>query len=114
MEVERAVALAVAGLAVVTDLRTRRIPNALTFGGAVIAAASWTYAEGFAGLGHSALGWLAGVGLFMPLFLVGGMGAGDVKLLGAVGACLGPAGALFTALYSVIAGGALALAVSLR
>jgi prepilin peptidase CpaA len=47
-----------------------------------------------------------------PLFVLGGMGAADVKLLAAVGAWLGPAGALWTGLYGAVAGGVLALIVS--
>jgi prepilin peptidase CpaA len=47
------------------------------------------------------------------LYAVKGMGAGDVKLLAAIGSWLGPAGALWTALYGAIAGGVLALAVAL-
>ena len=50
----------------------------------------------------------------MPLFLLGGMGAGDVKLLAALGAWLGPAGAFWLAIYASIAGGVMALAVSMR
>jgi prepilin peptidase CpaA len=45
------------------------------------------------------------------MFLLRGMGAGDVKLLGAVGAWLGPGGALWSALFAVLAGGVLALVV---
>ena len=114
MEVERLAALAVAAIAVATDVRTRRIPNLLTFGGALVALAYWGWSGGLRGLGHGASGWAVGVALFLPLFVVGGMGAGDVKLLGAIGAWMGPGGTLYTALYSVLAGGVLALAVALR
>jgi len=42
------------------------------------------------------------------------MGAGDVKLLAALGAWLGPSGALYLAIYTSLAGGVMALAVSVR
>ena len=59
-------------------------------------------------------GWATGLFLFMPLFLLGGMGAGDVKLLAALGAWLGPTGAFWLAVYSSMAGGLMAVMVSLR
>jgi prepilin peptidase CpaA len=49
--------------------------------------------------------------MFLPLFLVGGMGAGDVKLLAAFGAWLGPTGTLWAVLWTALAGGVLALVV---
>ena len=56
----------------------------------------------------SLAGWLLGVAFFFPVFALGGMGAGDVKLLGALGAWLGPVAAVWVALYSGIAGGVMA------
>lgn len=58
------------------------------------------------------LGWLAGALVFFPLFALGGMGAGDVKLLAALGAWLGPIPVLWIALYSSLAGGVLGLVVA--
>jgi len=85
MEVERLAALVVAAIAVVTDVRTRRIPNLLTFGSALVALACWGWAGGLQGLGHGALGWGAGVTCPLPLFAIGGMGADNLlglRLLG--------------------------------
>jgi prepilin peptidase CpaA len=104
--------LVICAAACVTDLRTRRIPNALTFGAAVLAFVFHAVTGGWPGLASSAGGWLVGVALFAPFFLLGGMGAGDVKLLAAIGAWLGPMDAVWTALYTMIAGGVLALVVS--
>jgi len=58
-------------------------------------------------------GLLVGLVVFFPFFALGGMGAGDVKLMAAIGAWLGPALAILTALYGAIAGGVLAIAVAL-
>lgn len=102
--------LAAAG---VSDIRTRRIPNALTFGAAACGLAAHLLAGGWHGALFSLGGWGLGLAAFLPLFLLGGMGAGDVKLLAAVGAWLGPAGAGWTALYAAIAGGAMALVMAL-
>jgi prepilin peptidase CpaA len=114
MEAVRVVSLVMVGVGAVIDVRTRRIPNFLTFGGAGAALAYHTWAGGWAGLAGSAEGWAVGIALFLPMFLLRGLGAGDVKLLGAVGAWLGPMGALWSGLYSVFAGGVLALVVGAR
>lgn len=100
--------------AVAIDLRTRRIPNVLTFGAALLALAFHGLAAGVQGALVSIVGWLIGAALFYPFFALGGMGAGDVKLLAAVGAWLGPAAALWTGIYGSIAGGALAVLVAVR
>ena len=67
---------------------------------------------GLSGLGSSTAGWLLATVLWLPLYALGGMGAGDVKLLAAIGAWLGPADVLHAALYAGIAGGILALVVA--
>lgn len=104
--------LTIAVIACVTDLRTRRIPNVLTFGAALAGLAYHSAGGGLDGLGHAALGWLVGVVVFFLPFALGGLGGGDVKLLGALGAWLGPGDALWLALYTGAAGGAMALVVS--
>lgn len=58
---------------------------------------------------HPPAGLATGLLLFLPLYLAGGMGGGDVKLMAAVGAFAGPALALQIALATCIAGGALSL-----
>jgi prepilin peptidase CpaA len=111
METRDIVVLGVVLTAAVIDVRTHRIPNILTFGSAAVALVYHAWTGGPHGLGASAGGWAIGVDLFLPLFLLRGMGGGDVKLLGAVGAWLGPTGVLYAGLYSVLAGGVLALVV---
>jgi prepilin peptidase CpaA len=61
----------------------------------------------------SLAGCLVGGALFFPFFALKGLGAGDVKLMAAVGAWLGPIGALWASLYAAVAGGVLALGVAL-
>ena len=112
MNFYQSVALAVALTAVASDVATRRIPNLLTFGAAFAAFAAHGYATGWTGAGLSLAGWLLGTTFFFPVFALGGMGAGDLKLLGALGAWLGPAAVAWVALYSGIAGGLMALFVA--
>jgi len=113
MNTSQAAALIVGAIACWFDLRTRRIPNLLTFGGAVLGIIYSFTTHGFGGLLISSGGWLTGLGLFAPMFLLGGMGAGDVKLAACFGAWLGPTTSLFVALYSALAGGVMALVVAL-
>jgi prepilin peptidase CpaA len=106
--------VACAGLAAIVDLRTRRIPNLLTF--PAVALGILLAMSGAAGqsLGSALLGLGVGAGLMLPGYFWGGTGAGDVKLMGAVGSLLGPGLAMRAFLASAIAGGALALAVAVR
>lgn len=104
--------VATAGVAVIADLTTRRIPNVLTFGTAVAALAFGAATGGWEGFGRSLAGWGVGCVLFLPWFLLGGMGAGDVKLLAGLGAWFGPSDALWAALYAGLVGGPLALIVA--
>jgi prepilin peptidase CpaA len=106
-------AVALVAAASIMDIRSRRIPNRLTFGAAAVAAALQILLGGWSGALSAGSGWAVGFVLFLPFYLVGGMGAGDVKLLAAVGAWLGPAGAMWTALYGAVAGGAMAMIVAL-
>jgi prepilin peptidase CpaA len=99
--------------AVVTDVRTRRIPNWLT---GAIAGAGFGLAFGGGGVTpvQAALGVLLGLALMLPGHLIGATGAGDVKLMAAVGSFLGPSLVFRAFLYSALAGGVLALAVAAR
>ncbi len=95
------------------DLRTRRIPNWMTFPAALLGLVLNLALGGGAGLWQSALGTLTGLALLVIPFAMGGMGAGDVKMLAAVGALGGPAFAFSTFLYGSIAGGVIALVLML-
>jgi prepilin peptidase CpaA len=112
--VPAALAVALAMTAAVCDLRTRRIPNLLTFGGAACALVFHSIVGGTAGLAMSLGGWVLGIALFFPFFALRGLGGGDVKLLGALGACLGPYAVLYVGFYSTLAGGVLAVVVALQ
>ena len=104
-------AIAVAVAACAFDVSRQRIPNALTFGAAAAALITAAVIGGVSGFGVSAAGWLTGLVLFLPVYAVGGMGGGDVKLLAALGAWLGPATIFHAALYTAIAGAVLAIII---
>lgn len=97
-------------LAAAWDWHSRRIPNWLTLGlGAIGLAVSWT-GHGAVHPVASALGLLTGFGLTVLLFAIGALGGGDVKLMAAVGAWLGPAGTLAVFLAAAVVGMILVLA----
>lgn len=97
--------------ACVWDLRTQRIPNVLTFSAALAAIVFHAAMAGWWGIGSSFAGWLVGTALFFPFFALRGMGAGDVKLLAAFGAWLGPRDVLYVAAATAIIGALFALAL---
>jgi len=113
MQVNHVIALLLGGLACGFDLRTRRIPNLLTFGGAALAFVYAVTMNGFGGFLTSVEGWGVGLAIFLPMFLLGGMGAGDVKLLACLGAWVGPQGAFWMAIYAMVAGGVMGIIVAL-
>jgi prepilin peptidase CpaA len=98
-------------LAAIIDMKVRRIPNLLVLAGLLI---SLTYHSTMP-VGSGMLHWLFGAGagflIFMPLYLVKGIAAGDVKLMAAVGAFVGPMLILKVALAACIFGGIGALAI---
>lgn len=105
---------AASGAAALIDLRTGRIPNPLT--ASVAAAGLGLAALGLTGqsIGGALGGAAVGFVLLLPGFILGGTGAGDVKLLAALGTWLGPVGALMAFLYTAIAGGLLATAHAMK
>jgi prepilin peptidase CpaA len=107
--------LAGLGAACVSDVRARRIPNATVLALATAGVAFSLLTAGVArGSVASVSGLLTGLALWFPLFALGAMGAGDVKLFAASAAWLGPERALMGSLYAALAGGVLAVAWLVR
>jgi prepilin peptidase CpaA len=105
-------ALTIALTGCICDLQSRRIPNLLTFGAAVAGLLYHVAAGGSEALAYSAAGWAVGTLVFIVPFALRGLGGGDVKLLAALGAWIGPGDAIWLALYTGVAGAVLALVVS--
>jgi prepilin peptidase CpaA len=101
-------ALVIASIGAISDVRTARIPNWLTYGGlaaAIVSRAAMGLTEFRSGL----IGLMISGGMFLLLFLIGGMGGGDVKLMAAVGAWAGSSQSLPILITSSIVGGILAV-----
>jgi prepilin peptidase CpaA len=106
-------ALVVAAIGAATDVASRRIPNKLTYTGMLLAIGGHTVLQGWHGLASALAGGLIGGGAFLVFFLVHAMGAGDVKLITAVGCMAGAAATVEIVLASAIAGGIFAILFSL-
>ena len=112
------VAISLATLGVVwvaawVDFRTFRIPNALAVFGALLGLSIQAWAGGLPGLGQGLLGLGLGLGLLFPVYAIGHMGAGDVKLMAALGALLGPRWLLLVLVLAILAAGIVGLLYAL-
>lgn len=101
--------IALASVAGFIDVKTRKIPNWLNFTAAAAGLAVNLYIYGWPGALLSIKGVLVGLCVFLLPFLFGGMGGGDVKLMGAIGAIKGINFTLQTALLGALWGGLMAL-----
>jgi prepilin peptidase CpaA len=98
-------------LAAVIDGWKLKVPNWITF---PLVIGGWVYSGvlfGWSGLGWSLAGTAVGLGLLLPAYAIGGMGAGDVKLLAGVGAWVWGTVTFYAFCLSAIIGGVIALAM---
>ncbi len=103
--------LTVLALAVWFDFRERRIPNALLLPVLTVALLAHISLSGAGGLLFSLAGLAVGLALLMPFYVSGGMGAGDIKLLGVVGSILGPWQVVLTGAFTLVMGALMGAAV---
>ena len=94
-----------------TDLIQKKIYNWTTLPGIGLGFLINGIFDGFSGLKSAGLGFAIGFGFLFIIFLVGGMGAGDVKLMGAIGAIKGYPFIISALVYSILVGGFIAFAV---
>ena len=105
MAIEWIVLLSLAGYAALIDFRKHRIPNSLVVLGLAAGLAGQVFGAGWSGLGTSAISAAIGFAIFIPLYALGGMAAGDVKLMAMVGTFMAPQQALLASLLALMAGG---------
>jgi prepilin peptidase CpaA len=99
----------VAMAAGILDWRYRRIPNWLTLSGLVAGVAINTILYRWLGLRAALVGAALGLGLLLPFVLIRSLGAGDWKLAGALGACVGPRQLLSVLIVTILLAGVMAL-----
>ena len=104
-----AAVLITVGWAALSDWHYWRIPNQLLAASTAAALMLAIFAADGITLRECLLGGLTGLAVFMPFYLMGGMGAGDVKLLGVVGLHMGWQATLHVALISALVGGVWAI-----
>ena len=104
MSLEIILLLLIAFIGAIYDLRFRRIPNWLTLGSLAIIFLLNIFYLGVYGFVNSSLGLLAGIALLFIPYITGGMGAGDVKLLGTLGALVGYKGIILIFFYTALCG----------
>jgi len=92
-----------------TDLKSQKIPNLLSLPGMMTALTLYSFEAGFDGFLFSLKGIAVGIGVLLIPYLLGGMGAGDAKFMGAVGGFLGAKGVFGAFLLTAIIGGIYAL-----
>ena len=104
-------AVLLALVAGVLDWRYRRIPNWLTVSGFAAGVVVNTILYRWPGLRAALLGTALGLGLLLPFVMIRSLGAGDWKLAGALGACLGPRQLLSVLVGTILVAGVMALAL---
>ena len=102
-------AMFLAVLAGVLDWRYRRIPNWLTVSAALAGIAINTFLSRWPGLKSALLGMVIGLALLLPFVLLRAIGKGDWKMVGALGACLGPQQLISALMVGVLVAGVIAL-----
>jgi prepilin peptidase CpaA len=103
------IALALAITAAVFDVQQHRIPNWLTYPGIVSGLVLRGVLFGWKGLGSAVEGFLLAGGIMLVFYMVRAMGAGDVKLMAAIGSLVGPGHAIAVLLGTAISGGVMAI-----
>ena len=102
-------AVVVTVVGAITDIRSARLPNRLTYPGVIVALMLRTTLLGAAGLRSGAIGILIAGGLFSLLYVFGAMGGGDMKMMAAVGAWVGGSHVTTVLVAIALAGGILSL-----
>ncbi|VEF46230.1 Flp pilus assembly protein, protease CpaA [Bacillus freudenreichii] len=101
-------------ISVVTDLRSRKILNIVTLPAILAALIYHSLTFGLGGFLFTGKGFLVGLGLLLIPFFMRGIGAGDVKLLAAIGAWKGALFVLYTGVYAGIIGGLVAIVILIK
>ena len=95
------------------DLTRHLIPNVLTFSAAILGMCVQIWLSGLQGMLTGLEGLAVGLAMLLPFYIRGGMGAGDVKMMAAVGTFLGPMNTVMAVAMTLMAGGVMGIGVIL-
>ncbi|MGJ7919800.1 A24 family peptidase [Neobacillus sp. LXY-4] len=104
----------VLSISFVTDIKKRRILNIITLPAILLGFVYNTITLGWEGFLFSGKGFLVGLGFLLIPYLLGGMGAGDVKLMAAIGALMGTTFTFYSFIYTGLIGGIIALILIIK
>jgi prepilin peptidase CpaA len=101
-------------ISLITDLKNRKILNIITIPTILFGITYFSITQGWNGLLFSIYGLFVGIGFLIVPFFLGGMGAGDVKLMGAIGALMGTSFVFYSFIYTALIGGIISLLLIIK
>ncbi|MFZ7943941.1 A24 family peptidase [Neobacillus sp. 19] len=101
-------------ISIITDLQKRKILNIVTIPSILIALIFYATTLGWEGFVFTTRGFAVGLGLLIIPYLLGGIGAGDVKLMAAIGALMGTSFVFYSFIYTALIGGLIAVVVIIK
>jgi prepilin peptidase CpaA len=101
-------------ISLITDIKNRKILNVVTLPAILIGFIYYTTVQGLEGLLFSGKGFLLGLSLLLIPYLLGGIGAGDVKLMAAIGALMGTSFVLYSFVYIALIGGLISIVLIMK
>ncbi|EKN62547.1 peptidase A24A prepilin type IV [Neobacillus bataviensis LMG 21833] len=111
---EKVILVIVLFICLFTDIRSRKILNIVTLPAIVFGLFFYLSTTGFEGFLFSGKGFLVGLGLLIIPYILGGMGAGDVKLMAAIGALMGTGFVFYAFIYTALFGGVIGLLLIIK
>jgi prepilin peptidase CpaA len=101
-------------ISLITDIRKRKILNIVTIPAILFGFIYYSFFQGLEGFLFSGKGFFLGLSLLLIPYLLGGMGAGDVKLMAAIGTLMGTSFILYSFVYIAIIGGLISVILIMK
>ncbi|WML59144.1 prepilin peptidase [Neobacillus sp. PS2-9] len=112
--ITKIILLAILLISFYTDVKSRKILNIVTLPAILFAFVYYLSFQGLDGFLFSGKGFLVGLGLLILPYMLGGMGAGDVKLMASIGALMGTSFVFYSFIYTALIGGLIAVVLIVK